>query len=269
MNNKNDLLRREKEEGIRAAIRHLDGKGILNISNKMISNTTRDLFPNDLNKQIAVNTLSKKEYYKSNLQKWIEEETGLKLKKMEEVRKKALEVRKKLVMQNYKKIEQSVDEIVDSIIKGNLKCEKMSKAFLTDLLIKKKEQKGLKISKATLSLETYNSIYERAVKRLNTSSLLTNANDSEEVVSVKELAHLREENKRLKKVNKNLISGLFHINNEEINDAFFIVGDGNTLTQTTIDKDLLYSYLNLFKKKLPKDINAYSFMKEIVEYCKK
>lgn len=60
MNNKNDLLRREKEEGIRAAIRHLDGKGILNISNKMISNTTRDLFPNDLNKQIAVNTLSKK-----------------------------------------------------------------------------------------------------------------------------------------------------------------------------------------------------------------
>ncbi|MFB5281819.1 hypothetical protein [Peribacillus sp. Hz7] len=269
MKNHNDELRNSKENGVKEAIKYLYDKGVRCFSKKVIADATKILFKDERNKQISANTLSKKDYYKNNLEKWIEEITGINNDKLETGRNNSLIIRKKNAKENYLNIEKTAKKLALDIVNGKIKCDKMSKVFLTQKLMELKDKKGYKMNQSTLSSEFYEPIYENVITLLNQE--IQDSSDKENGVTLKEFSKLKVENERLKEINNNFINGLFFIKEGESNSAIYKDGDGNDLYKAKLDTEKLYYYMKLnediFTKK--KEVNAYNLFKDIVNQCKK
>jgi len=267
--NKNNIVRNKKEKSIKHAIQYLYETGHTNPTKKVIAKTIRELFPNDLESQINTNTLSKVSYYKENIGNWISEITGVKAKHLEIAREKAILSRKRSAQKNFKEIEKQAFKIVDLILTNKLSCEKFTKKFLTHQLMKRNTQKMFKINHSTFSQEFYLPIYKNALTRLHNDN--NHFNNKNHEISTSQLMSLKIENKRLKDVNAKLIKGLFTINNRE--GEGFVSNEENhfkdKITNINLDKELVYSYMMLFKKRMDEEINAIDLFKEIVEFCKK
>lgn len=265
--NKNDLLRSKKEKSIKSAIQHLYNEGHIKFTKKLIADTTKQLSPNDLDSQISTNTLSKVTYYKRNIKDWIEEITSIKKPHLKKARENALKSRKKSAHRNYKEIEKQAIEIVNLVLLRELECKKFTKKFLTEQLKRVNGKNGLKVNDSTLSQDFYAPIHEKALNILHQNNI-TEIDKGECISSDPQLVVLRTEIKRLKTLNANLIKGLFTMEEDEI-DRIHSIHRSSDFTSVTLDKDLVYSYMTLFKDKMKRDIDAVQFFNQLIEYCKK
>lgn len=263
MKNKNDELRELKELGIREAIRHLHSMGSTKFTNLTIAEVSKELFDEGSRKQINSNTLSNS-YYKNNLKRWIHEETGF--PPLKEAREKSVEIRRKNAKANYRKIEKAVDELVDLILRGKIKCDKMTKSYVIEWIKNNKKSSGIKINAATFSLKYYVPIYNKILDRLHQGIVTNECVNPNGFISVREYAALKEEIIRLREMNKSLVSNLFVIGSEN-DQLLYREGDGNNYSSITLDKELLYEYLNNIENKLNPEINANQFFKSIIKVC--
>lgn len=258
--NKNDKIRNDKEAGIKEAIQYLHEKGFQNFNNKIVANTTKALFKDNPNKQISANSLSKIKYYKENIGKWIEEITGA--NQLEIGRENSLVIRKENAKKNYLQIQKEAKRIVLEIVNGTIKCDKMTKKYLTNALIERKDKKNYKINPAIFSSDFYKPIYDEVVTLLNQEISTSNVQKG---ITLEGFSKIKAENERLKQMNNNFISNLFFIKEGEN------IVEEKKLLKTIIDTKKLYYYLKLNEDIFlnSKGILAYSLFEGIVNTCER
>lgn len=256
--NKNDKIRNDKEAGIKEAIKYLHEKGFLNFNNKIVASTTKILFEDDPGKQISANSLSKIKYYKENIGKWIEEITDV--NQLEIARENSLVIRKNNAKKNYFQIQKEAKQIALEITNGTIICDKMTKKYLTNELIERKNKTGYKVNQSTFSSEFYEPIYDEIIKLLNQK--ISNSNVQ---ITLEEFSKIKAENYRLKQINNNFVNKLFFI--KEGDNAV----DEKKLLETILDPKKLYHYLKLNEDIFlnSKEIQAYSLFVDIVNTCER
>jgi hypothetical protein len=264
----NEYLRTLKEEAVKEAIKYLHDHSVTKITNRAIVDTIAHLYPigketkipsENTHRQINVNTLSKTEFYKENIPKWINEIIGAKQNG------KALEAASKAKEKNYREklklIEKYANDLISDIMKGEIECEKFTKTFLVVWL---NENKKMNLAKSIFSsTEEYRVLYEKLEKKFYRVDI---KQSNEDGISVKDYGKIKRDlivaNEKL----EHLVSNLFVSANNS--DKSLVEEKGNAFKGIFVDKDTLYKYLDFMKKKLDNEINAEFFFRAIVEECR-
>ncbi|MBD8069300.1 hypothetical protein [Bacillus sp. PS06] len=261
--NKNEQKQSEKIDLVREAIQFLKNNNVpLKKVNKIdvVLTLKERLYPNNKDKQISKNTLSKP-FYKNNFDKWVKEIYGVSNADIRAQRSK--EVLNKNLSEKLKRIEKYGNELINKIAQGKVVCPKFTKRFLRDWIV---ENKGEQLSESIFSSSTegYKELYERLSAKL--LAPIENNNKTSELVSLNEVAKLKQELQVYKKALDNLITQQFVVLNGV--EKPLVEGDGNEFKGIFIDKYTLYGYLEFIKKKLGNKIDAYELFKSIADQCK-
>jgi len=264
MNSRNEYLRNLKEEAVRAAINYLSNKGVEKITNIKIVETIPKLYPiteqNKENKDrhINVNTLSKSEYYKENIPKWIAE--AFRETPKGKPAQPAKVAKAKILKKKLKKIEQYADELINGIKEGDIPCEKFSKSFLRDWLV---NNKNMELSPAIFSsLDDYRTLFKKIESEFHSIG-----SDSERghSISANEHGKIKMELKRTKSQLEQLVSNMYIKENDTL--TLSVAGDLIEYKGKYLDKELLYEYLNFMENKFESKIEARLFIRALVEEC--
>lgn len=261
MNSRNEYLRNIKEESIIKSIEYLSNNSVKKITNKMIVDTIEKLFPvhrdeKNVDRQINVNTLSKQDYYKKNIPKWIASANGI--PPNEKALKAAKQAKAKKLKSKLKTLEKYANELISSIESGETECQKLTKKFLRDWIV---ENKNIELSESIFSTsEEYRNLYKKIESRF-----LGVYNKNENQVSVSEYGKLK---RQLKITNEKLDHFVTNLYVSENNSTKPFVVAEDSYENIFLDKESLHKYFDFMRDKFDNRINANLLFKGIIEECK-
>lgn len=254
---KNDEIRKKKERAVKEAIDYLKASPIplKKITNVMIVETVKELYPTEADKHINVNTLSKQQYYRDNIPKWLDGHNGRKKSSEAAIKAKKIQKAKKL-----KRLNKYGHELLNKIKKGQVDCHSFTREFVRNWI---EENKGEKLSQSIFSSSPdYKELFERLTNEYYKQEVETASGKG----NISEIGKLKRELKEKDKKLNDLITNTFISINQQDNPMS--EGDSSEFKGVNIDVKSLYKYLNFIEDKMGNQVDAYQFIKSIIENCK-
>ncbi|MGG0720247.1 hypothetical protein ABE096_22100 [Robertmurraya massiliosenegalensis] len=260
MNSRNEYLRKMKEEAVFNAIQFLSDNGINRITNKKIVDTIIKLYPienDDRNRDrhINVNTLSKSDYYKENIPKWIAKIKGV--KPNEKSLKAAQEAKARKLREKLKTIERYANELITGIVKGEIECNKFTKSFLREWIVVNKQ---MELSTSIFSsTDEYIKLFEKIETKFYSKDRQVENHNG---ISTKDYGKLKRDLKIANSKLEHFVTNLYVSENNS--NLPVIETSGNQFKGIYLNKDDVYQYLDFMRDKLESEIDAGLFFKSIV-----
>lgn len=267
--NKNTIVQQRKIEGIKIAIKHLHEMGVKDLMNKkLISDTTKQLFPNKQDYQVSRVTLSN-DFYKQQLPKLVKDFLHYNNLSSNKDLEMARQIKDKNFQKKMKELQRFSKDLAIKIKNGEVNTEKEipTKSFLSNEI---KKYFGYSIN---LSMKQYSSLYsEFFLEELLSEELYDeeSRNQSKFVEMSKYRKLLREKQIAEKEFNR-LIYEQFQNYYTKQEDNLFAKGDGFLeLHETEIDLNLLFDYIEKELKNIyssQKSVNAFKLVRTLIENC--
>jgi len=266
--NKNALIKQKKIEGIQNALDYLHKMGVKNLMNKkLISETTKQLYPNNGDYQVSQVTLSN-DFYKEQVPKMVKALINSNNPNSFQDLNIARQVKDKNYQKKLKKLQRFSKELANKIKSGELATEKEipSKSFLTKKI---KNQFGFTVN---LSMKQYNMLYPDFV-----NELMGEGNNQWEAVNKTDFVQISKYKKvvREKQVAETEFGNLLNqkFSNYYLADErdLFSKGDGfEALHQHEIDIKSLFNFMDNDLKKVyqsQESVNAFKLVRLLIENC--
>lgn len=267
--NKNTLIQQKKIEGIKVALNHLHEMGVKNLMNKkLISETTKQLFPYDQDYQVSRVTLSN-DYYKQQLPKLVKDFSNHYNPNSHKNLKTARQIKNKNFRKKMKELQRFCKELAIKIKSGEVKTEKEipPKSFLTNEI---KQHLGYSVN---LSMKHYSFLYPNFfLEELLSEEFYDEENKNQtKFVEISKYKKLHREKQIAEIEFNNLVSKQFRNYYLKQENNLFAKGDGFIeLHNMDIDLNLLFGFIEKELKYVysnQKSVNAFKLVQTLLENC--
>lgn len=266
--NKNILIQQKKIEGIQKALDYLHKTGVKNLMNKkLISDTTKHLYPNNSDYQVSQVTLSN-DFYKEQVPKMVKVIINSNNPNSFQDLNIARQVKDKKFQKKLKDLQRFSKELAIKIKSGEVTTEKEipPKSFLTNEI---KNHFGYTVN---LSMKQYNMLYPYFVNELmGEEHNQGESKNKTDFVKISKYKKVVREKQIAETEFSNLLNQRFYNYYPTDERDLFSKGDGfEALQQHEIDIKSLFNFMendlkNLFQSQ--KSVNAFKLVRLLIKNC--